>query len=214
MEPARRRVPFGGHQVAEYALATALLGGAFNVSGRPGLLLLIGGLALALRALLSRGPLSVLKIVPRALHLWGDLLLAVAFALSPLLYMHDLQPVPIILSEAVAVVLVRMSLTTEVVPRPRLPFGRSGTLIFGRPSGASTDQSGSISTVATSAGRTVGKAIADARGSDVPKRAARGLGRAAGRARRLGREARSGSPTRPASAPRGQSDPPQAGAKG
>jgi hypothetical protein len=211
MASSRRRVPFGGHQVAEYALAAAFVGGAFNVPGRPGMFLLLGGLVLATRALLSKGPLGVVKIVPRALHLWGDLLLAAAFALSPLLYRHDLQLVPIILSEAVAVVLVRMSLTTEIVPRPGLRFGRSGSLIFGATSGGSTGHSDTVSTVATSAGRVVGTAIAKARDSNVPKDAARGFGRAVGRARHLGRATRSASSTsatrRPA-APAGPSDPP------
>ena len=70
-------------------------------------------------AFVSKGPLGALRIIPRRLHVYLDLVLAAGFAVSPLLYLHDLQIVPIILSEAIAVLLVRMSLTTEIVPRPR-----------------------------------------------------------------------------------------------
>ena len=68
-------------------------------------------------AFVSKGPLAALRIIPRRLHVYLDLVLAAGFAASPLLYLHDLQIIPIILSEAIAVLLVRMSLTTEIVPR-------------------------------------------------------------------------------------------------
>ena len=70
----------------------------------------------ALPPLVSKGPLAAWRIVPRRLHLYVDLLLAGCFALSPLVYLPGLPVIPIVISEAVAFVLVRMSLTTEIVP--------------------------------------------------------------------------------------------------
>src|SRR5271165_712775 len=116
---SRRQVPFGGHQLAEYVLAAALIAVGVHLTGRPAICLMVGGALLGGLALVSKGPLAGVKLLPKRLHLYLDLVLAVGFALSPLLYVHDLQVLPILLTEAVAVLLVRMSVTTEIVPRPR-----------------------------------------------------------------------------------------------
>src|SRR5271165_5800552 len=138
---SRRQVPFGGHQIAEYAISAALIAVGIHMNGRPAAVLVIGGAAIGAFALVSKGPLAAARLVPRRLHLSFDLVLAVAFALSPLLYLHNLQLIPIILSEAVALLLVRMSLTTEIVPQPRpenavtgSPAARLGALFASRSS--------------------------------------------------------------------------------
>ncbi len=185
---SRRRVPFGGHQLAEYALAAALVVVGLHLGGRPAVVLAVAGALMGAFAFVSKGPLAALRIIPRRLHVYLDLVLAAGFAASPLLYLHDLQIIPIILSEAIAVLLVRMSLTTEIVPRPR-PSRRAasvGDAGVSSPAGSSD----AVSAVAATAGRVVGTAVARVRGSDAPLAVARGLGRATGHARRLRRAAR------------------------
>ena len=205
---SRRQVPFGGHQLAEYALAAALVVVGVHMGGRPALVLVVAGAVVGAFAFVTKGPLAALRIIPKRLHVYLDLVLAAAFAASPLLYLHDFQIIAVILSEAVAVLLVRMSLTTEIVPRP-CPSRRraAGAANASGPSGGSD----AVSTVAATAGRVVGTAMAKVRGSDAPLVAARGLGRATGHARRLGRAARAtkatADPSQPVHVPPGSSAP-------
>ncbi len=196
---SRRQVPFGGHQLAEYALAAALVVVGLHLGGRPAVVLAVAGALMGAFAFVSKGPLAALRIIPKRLHVYLDLVLAAGFAASPLLYLHDLQIVPIILSEAIAVLLVRMSLTTEIVPRPRAsrhpaPAGAANA-------SSSSGSSDAVSAVAATAGRVVGTAVAKARGSDAPRVAVRSLGRATGQARRLARAARETKATRDSSQP-------------
>ena len=121
----------------------------------------------------SKGPLAALRIIPRRLHVYLDLVLAAGFAVSPLLYLHDLQIIPIVLSEAIAVLLVRMSLTTEIVPRPRA--SRHPAPARAANASRSSGSSDAVSAVAATAGRVVGTAVAKARGSDAPRLAVRSL---------------------------------------
>ena len=123
---SRRQVPFGGHQLAEYALAAALVVVGMHLGGRPAIVLAVAGAVVGAFAFVSQGPLAAVRIIPRRLHVYLDLVLAAGFAASPLLYLHNLQIIPIVLSEAVAVLLVRMSLTTEIVP---LPTGQSAASV-------------------------------------------------------------------------------------
>lgn len=225
-DSSRRQVPFGGHQLAEYALAAALIGVGLHLSGRPAAVLVVGGGLVGLLALLTKGPLAAVRFLPKRVHLYLDLVLAVGFAFSPALSPHNLQVVPIILCEAVAVLLVRMSITTQIVPPPPAERGatpstaaRLGAMLSSRPARrqsepqvppsntpqvppaiAAKHSGGSevAGAVAATAGRVVGVAVAKARDSSAPSAAARGLGRATGHARRIGRAAREA-----ASAPNG-----------
>jgi len=195
----RRHVPFGGHQLAEYSLAAALAVVGLHLTGRPELVLVIAGGVLALFAVTSKGPLAAWRIVPRKLHLYIDLPLAACFALSPLVYVPSFPLIPIIISEAVAFVMVRMSLMTEIDPRPRPE--RGGRRKGSSPAGAyradggragalgATEAPDAVTVVAGTAGRLLGTAVKKARGSGAPLAAARGLGRATGHARRIGRAA-------------------------
>ena len=196
---SRRQVPFGGHQLAEYALAAALVVVGVHLGGRPAVVLAVAGAVVGAFTFVSKGPLAALRIIPRRLHVYLDLVLAAGFAVSPLLYLHDLQIIAIVLSEAIAVLLVRMSLTTEIVPRPRASRhpAPAGAANASRSSGSSD----AVSAVAATAGRVVGTAVAKARGSDAPMVAVRSLGRATGRARRLARAARETKATRDSSQP-------------
>jgi hypothetical protein len=189
-ELSRRRVGFGGHQLAEYAIAAALVVVAMHLNGRPEIVLGLSGGVLAGHSLVTKGPLSAARLLSRRVHLYMDLPLAGAIALSPLLYLPNIEVIPIILSEAVAIVLVRMSLTTEIVARPRNKSTRAFPLRVGGSRAAGRSQA--ASSVATGAGRAVGVALAKTRDSRAPLDAARGLGRVAGRARWLGRAAAAG----------------------
>jgi hypothetical protein len=214
-ERARRRVPFGGHQLTEYVLAAALVAVGIHLGGRPATVLIALGATMAVWAFVAKGSLGVLKVVPRKAHLYLDLVLAAGFACSPVAYLHHPEVLAIALSEAVALLLVRMSLTTEAVPRPRpsqatrgAAYGLGGRFA-GRPLEAeapaeatSESEHGEATrsapapvseiagTVATAAGRTLGMAVAKARESDAGTVAARRLGRATGSLRRLGRDVR------------------------
>jgi len=196
---SRRQVPFGGHQLAEYALAAALVVVGVHLGGRPAVVLAVAGAVVGAFTFVSKGPLAALRIIPRRLHVYLDLVLAAGFAVSPLLYLHDLQIIAIVLSEAIAVLLVRMSLTTEIVPRPRASRHPAPAGAANAPS--SSGSSGAVSAVAATAGRVVGTAVAKARGSDAPRLAVRSLGRATGQARRLARAARETKATRDSSQP-------------
>jgi hypothetical protein len=196
---SRRQVPFGGHQLAEYALAAALVVVGVHLGGRPAVVLAVAGAVVGAFTFVSKGPLAALRIIPRRLHVYLDLVLAAGFAVSPLLYLHDLQIIAIVLSEAIAVLLVRMSLTTEIVPRPRASRHPAPAGAANAPS--SSGSSGAVSAVAATAGRVVGTVVAKARGSDAPRVAVRSLGRATGQARRLARAARETKATRNSSQP-------------
>jgi hypothetical protein len=190
---SRRQVPFGGHQLAEYALAAALVVVGVHMGGRPAVVLMVAGAVVGAFAFVTKGPLAALRIIPRRLHVYLDLVLAAGFAVSPLLYLHDLQVIAVVLSEAVAVLLVRMSLTTEIVPRPRPSRrGAQAGLADGTGAGGGSD---AVSTLAATAGRVMGTTVAKVRGSDAPLVAARGLGRATGQARRFGRAVRAAKTT-------------------
>jgi hypothetical protein len=171
--------------------------------------MLLSGAVAGVHAVVSKGPLAAVRLVPKRLHLYLDLVLAAAFAASPLLYLPSFQLIPTLVSEAVAVVLVRMSLTTELVPRPR---AKRGSAQAADDAGAAPG-SDAVSTVATTAGRVVGTAVARARSSHAPLTAAHSLGRAAGYARRLGRAAAAGrsagGSSQPVPTPRGSSEPPE-----
>ena len=188
---SRRQVPFGGHQLAEYALAAALIVVGLHLGGRPAVILAVAGAVIGVFAFISQGPLAALRIIPRRVHVYLDLVLAAGFAASPLLYLHNLQIIPIVLSEAVAVLLVRMSFTTEIVARPRVSKRKLSTG-EATASRSATSSGDAVTTVATTAGRVFGTAVARARGSDAPRVAVRSLGRATGQARRLARAARAG----------------------
>ena len=185
-ESSRRHASFLAHQVAEYALAVALVVVGLHMTGRTELVLVASGGVLVLLSVMSKGSLAAWKLIPRRVHLVIDLVLAVCFAISPVLYLPGYPAIPIVITEAVAVVLVRMSLTTEIVPSPRPEKGAPREQAApGHPSPGA----GSSSTAAASAGRLFGTAVARARESRAPLNAARGLGRATGHARRLGRAA-------------------------
>ncbi len=205
---SRRNASFGAHQVAEYALAVALVVVGLHVTGRTELVLTASGGALVLLSIVSKGSLAAWKVIPRRVHLALDLVLAACFAFSPLLYLPGYPVIPIVISEAAAVVLVRMSLTTEIVPRPRPE--RGGSPARAAP-GGSPARADAPSTAAASAGRLLGTAVARARDSRAPLHAARGLGRATGHARRMGRAAAAGKPasdaSREMSVPPGSSQP-------
>ena len=197
MAPAastRRHVPFWGHQLAEYALAAALIVVGLHVTGRTELVLALSGGALALLAGTTKGPLAAVRVVPKRLHVVIDLVLAAGFFVAPLYYLPSVPAIPIIISEAVAVVLVRMSFTTELVPavrpaaqaRARQP--RRGPVATRPPPARPSRPRLPLRRLAGSSAPPSRRA----RESRAPLTAARGLGRMTGHARRLGRAAAAG----------------------
>lgn len=189
---SRRRVPFWGHQLSEYALAAALVVVGAHVSGRSELVLLASGGVLAVLAAFTKGSLGAIHLIGKRLHVLLDLVVAAGLFAAPVYFLPHLPVIPIVISEAVAVVLVRMSFTTELVPPPR---PQPGALV--QASGAPV----APPSAAQTAGRLLGTAVGKARRSQAPLSAARGLGRMTGHARRLGRAAASASAGTPRDRP-------------
>jgi hypothetical protein len=93
-------------------LALALAGMALHAVGPMAGLALAGAAALGLLALLTHGPLGISELVGRRLHHTVDLVLVAFLAVSPLIAHSHLDVSGVILVEAAAVVLLRVSLGT------------------------------------------------------------------------------------------------------
>ena len=70
--------PLWGHQLAEYALAAALVVVGLHLGGRPAVVLAVAGALMGAFAFVSKGPLAALRIIPKRLHVYLDLVLAAA----------------------------------------------------------------------------------------------------------------------------------------
>jgi hypothetical protein len=81
-----------------------------------GKVLLAASAYLVAVALLSRGPLGLVRIVGPRLHQALDLVLVVGLAISPVYARSDLDWAGVIVAEALAVVLLRLAIRTRYVP--------------------------------------------------------------------------------------------------
>ncbi len=114
----RRRVGFLGHQIAEYALAAALVAAGVRVSGRATLLLIGTGIALMVLASLTDGPLGALHVIGRRVHHALDLVVIALLVLSPLVSLRHPDAVAIAIAELIALVLLRIERGTSYAPAP------------------------------------------------------------------------------------------------
>ena len=122
-EAGRRHVPYLWHQVAEYLVAAAFAVIALHANGQVEAVMLACSGLLVLSTLLSGPPFGALRVFPPRAHLALDVFVAAAFALSPLLYLRHLSPIPVVVSEAAAIALLRLSFMTEIGPRPKRARG-------------------------------------------------------------------------------------------
>jgi hypothetical protein len=122
--PARRRVPFELHRVAEVLVGGALISYSLHVTGSGATLL--AGVAVIVPALVTRGRLGVLRWFSTRVHRVLDVALVVLLALLPLAPGSEgasLAPV----SEPAAAVLVLLLVRTDYrsrgrpAPPPRTP---------------------------------------------------------------------------------------------
>ena len=122
--PARRRVPFELHRVAEVLVGVALISFSLHVTGS-GATLLAGG-AVIVPALVTRGRLGVLRWFSTGVHRLLDVALIVILALLPLAPGSEGASLALV-SEPVAAVLVLLLLRTDYrsgrrpAPPPRTP---------------------------------------------------------------------------------------------
>jgi hypothetical protein len=196
---ARRVVPFWILQAAEYFTLVALADLSLHVEN--GRVLVGAGVVYAALAVLADGPLGLLRICPRRLHVTLVVVASVAVALVPVVpaLRPDLEGILIL--EVIAVGMLRLATLTSTAPaRPRAVAG-SGPLIDSTatvvtdptpptptPTPATTGPPTPAVTAARMAGRAAGAASAAAvqhrpAAEAQVKRALRGAGRLAGRMR-------------------------------
>jgi hypothetical protein len=193
-----RRVRFALHEVAEYVVAAALVAVGFHVSGATQYLLVTVGGAMAVLGACTSGRLGAFDLLtPRAHHV-GDLVLIGALALSPAVLYRPLHVAGIVLTELVALVLLRIERGTIYAEDPPRASSRSAG-----PAGADRAETSAQAGTAAPAGTdpdlvavaTTVAAVATAAATQlapVAGRAARGgirgAGVVAGAARRVARE--------------------------
>jgi hypothetical protein len=83
-----------------------------------GKVLLAAAAYLVTVAIVSRGPLGLVRLVGPRLHQVLDLVLVVGLVVSPIFARSDLDVTGVIIAEALAVVLLRLALRTRYVPAP------------------------------------------------------------------------------------------------
>jgi hypothetical protein len=119
---SRRRVAFRAHQVAEYVVALALIAVGFHSSGGAEISLVTSGFLLAAVNLITSGPLGAFGVLSRRAHHLGDLVIAAALIVLPIVFSSHLHAAGIAISEAVAVLIVWMERSTSYAVTP--PGGR------------------------------------------------------------------------------------------
>jgi hypothetical protein len=83
-----------------------------------GKVLLAAAAYLVVVAILSRGPLGLVRLLGPRLHQALDLVLVVGLAVSPIFARSDLDVAGVIIAEALAIVLLRLAFRTRYVPAP------------------------------------------------------------------------------------------------
>jgi hypothetical protein len=116
-------VPFWILQLAELLAAVALADLSLHVDR--GGLLVAGTAVLALLAITADGPLGLIRVVPRRLHVYAVCVVAVVLALAPILPQIRPDASGIIIIEFGAVGLFRLATLTSTVVTVRAPRGSS-----------------------------------------------------------------------------------------
>jgi hypothetical protein len=117
----RRVVPFWILQLAELLAAVALADLSLHVDR--GGLLVAGTAVFALLAITANGPLGLVRVVPRRLHVYAVCVVAVVFALAPILPQIRPDVSGIIIIEFAAVGIFRLATMTSTVVTVRAPRG-------------------------------------------------------------------------------------------
>jgi hypothetical protein len=191
---AARFIPFAAHEAADYLFGAGLI--VFAVHASAGMVPVLEGAggAWCLLGVLTKGPLGLLRLLGRRVHAIGDVLIAVALGIAPLIVHHNLDWIAAVFAEAVVLVQLRIA-TWTAYDGPVTQF-RPAAAVPGAPASASptspapppTDER--ILRVARLAGRSAGVARrGSAKVGPTVDGAAHRLGRAAGAARRVGSRA-------------------------
>jgi hypothetical protein len=114
-------VPFWILQLAELLAAVALADLSLHVDR--GGLLVAGTAVFALLAITANGPLGLVRVVPRRLHVYAVCVVSVVFALAPILPQIRPDASGIIIIEFGAVGLFRLATLTSTVVTVRAPRG-------------------------------------------------------------------------------------------
>ena len=117
----RRVVPFWILQLAELLAAVALADLSLHVDS--GGLLVAGTGVFALLAITAKGPLGLVRVVPRRLHVYAVCVAAVVLALAPILPQIRPDVSGIIIIEFAAIGLFRLATLTNTVVTVRAPRG-------------------------------------------------------------------------------------------
>jgi len=204
IEPSasRRWLPFWVLQAAELAVAFVFVDVAVHLTSQGSLL--AGAAVLALLALTARGPLGIVRVCPRRLHVLLVPVVSAAIALSPILPVLRPDLTGIVVAEFGAIGLVRLAtLTRTIEPAPsRADTPVETTAIsepaaeptseLAAPAGAGSGSSGEdrdLSVVEKSARTAAAATVAGRRAAErygptveeQARRALRGAGRSVGR---------------------------------
>lgn len=101
------------HQGIEYLLALIFGEMALHVNGPMAKVLLGGATTMAALAVLSKGPLGALRLLPPVLHRGADWALAAGLAVSPLVVRHHLDPFGLLAVELAAGAQAWLAVTTR-----------------------------------------------------------------------------------------------------
>ncbi len=199
-DTSRRWIPFWVLQVAELAVAFVFVDVAAHLTSQG---LLLGAAAvLAVLALTARGPLGIVRLFPRRLHVVTVIVVSVAIALSPILPVLRPDLVGILVAELAAIGLIRLATLTRTAevaaapaaaspaPAPPAPEATSpGSASAGDEAAAPPRGETDLSAVEKSARTAAAAAVAGREvveryrpvAEDQARRALRGAGRSVGR---------------------------------
>ena len=150
----RRRAHFVSHEIAEYAIAAAVIAAGAHASGGLSHEFLVAGCLLGALNLSSKAPLGLFKVIGRHAHHAGDILIAVFLAASPFFGFVKGDIVSILCSEALAVLLIAIEQSTRYVDKKVVPTAVTETNLVDTP-GASGSQNPMLASFGPIASRTV-----------------------------------------------------------
>lgn len=119
--PARRRVPFLGHQIVEYVVAIALIAVGFHLTGGAEIALVAAGILLLLLNVVTVGRLSAVGLLSRRAHHVGDFVVAAVLIVVPVFEYSRVHVTGVALSEGVALLVLWIERSTLYVDRVRPP---------------------------------------------------------------------------------------------
>jgi hypothetical protein len=119
--PARRRVPFLGHQIAEYVVAIALIAVGFHLAGGAEIALAAAGILLLLLNVVTVGRVSAVGLLSRRAHHVGDFVVAAVLIVAPVFEYARLHVAGVALSEGVALLVLWIERSTLYGEKVRVP---------------------------------------------------------------------------------------------